>query len=619
MAMEEAESAWKLCEASAGGNDGWQWTLQWAPWSSASDRLHCTELHRAGRRQYPAVASAFAGTSGEWEVVRFGLHPGAPKEVDLLPKVWAVSGAISTDAQEMEDQMSEKQEHENDSGWPSLASVRRQDDQFSIYVVLPTQGMYVLRVYVALGDPDRLNGQSGNADMVGRQYAHAVDFLLDASAPLSHWVDCIGCLYPRMFGAAGAVTLHAPRRRILQTGHEFNLVMELPSYAREQTLVVRDAGTGREVQLHRTTIGTLLGVPKIVNVAYAGSFRCAKSGVVTVFTRWRGERQMRAVMEFECRNDGHAPLQGTGGVMPPSNVVDDATTSIRCERLACLPVLPNTAFIQDAGEDLGLALVSHTAAAWSASTGETVGVVVSTSMPATVSAQLKEAGVPDAAQHPGVWTLVSSSDGGRRHEVELRCRRPWRYDLLIFAGERPRTTTDTAPRSLPLVVQYTVDATPTAAGDGQARGASAAFEKRQIQQFPKVFADFSSCECKLEQPRSQKLTAGPHVSVNFTLILGVECKATGVAVIQAGEGDSAPRWTHLHQELDIVEDDVTVFASEMLEASGRDAAAEESTPERWSGVVEGLQAGAVQVAVLLATAAPDETQQYRHLLEYTAE
>ena len=641
-AMEQAESAWELCEASAGGQDGWRSLMfnfgQGAP-------VHCTSVHRAGRRLYPSVASAFTGTSGEWEVVRFGLRVGAPKQIDLLTKVWAVPAATSLDTEEAEEQYLNNQhrQQEEESGWMSLASVRREHDEFSVYVVLPTPGIYVLRVYVALGasetDAGPVADQIGN-DMLaasspsvnqGLQYAHAVDFLLDASAPSAHWVDCIGCLYPRLFGAAGAVTLHAPRQRLLRTGHDFNLVLELPSYAREQTLVVRDAGTGREVQLHRTTIGTLLGVPKFVRVAYAGSFRCAKEGVVTVFTRWRGERQMRAVMEFECRSDGHAPVPGTGGVMPPSNIIDDATTSIRCERLACLPLLPNVAFIQDAGASLGFALVSHTAAAWSVTTAEIEQVVVSTTVPSTVSAQLKEAGVSDAAEDPDVYTLVSSSDGGRRHTVEFCCRRPWRYELLVFAGLRA-TLMDPAPHALPLMVQYTVDAIP-AASDHE-RASSASGVKQQAQQFPRVFAEFSSCGCELLQPRTRKLSAGPQVKVNFSLILGIECEATAVAVIQSGRGESAPQWTHLWREADNAEESAATASSDTRgvgsdsERNPRDAAVAETRPVRWTGTVDLLRAGELHVAAQLVAVAPEKTQrqqlqrnsaQYRHLVEYTVE
>ena len=640
--MEQAESAWELCETSAGGHDGWRSLVfnfgQGAP-------VHCTSVHRAGRRLYPPVASAFTGTSGEWEVVRFGLRVGAPKQIDLLPKVWAVTGAISLDPEEAEEEyMNHHPQQEEESGWRSLASVRREHDEFSVYVVLPTPGIYVLRVYVALGasntDAGPAADQTGNDTEAasshsvnqGLQYAHAVDFLLDASAPPPHWADCSGCLYPRMFGAAGAVTLHAPRQRVLRTGHDFNLVLELPSYAREQTLVVRDAGTGREVQLHRTTIGALLGVPKFVRVAYAGSFRCTKPGVVTVFTRWRGDRQMRAVMEFECRSDGHAPVPGTGGVMPPSNVIDDATTSIRCERLACLPVLPNVAFIQDAGVSLGFALVSHTAAAWSVTTAETEQVVVSTTVPSTVSAQLKEAGVSDTTEDPGVYTLVSSSDGGRRHTVEFRCRRPWRYDLLIFAGLRA-TLMGPAPHALPLIVQYTVDATPARSDHERASSASGVTAKQQAQQFPRVFAEFSSCGGELLHPRTRKLSAG-HRRHNFSLILGVECEATAVAVIQAGRDDSAPQWTYLRAEADNTEESAVTSSSDTRgvgsdsERNPRDAAAGEARPVRWTGTVDALRAGLVHIAAQLVAVAPEERQrqrvqgnsaQYRHLVEYTVE
>eukprot|EP01043_Picozoa_sp_COSAG02_P018970 COSAG02_NODE_900_length_16073_cov_87.296607_8_plen_651_part_00 len=634
-AMEQAESAWELCEASAGGRDGWRGLFfslgQWAP-------VHCTRLHTAGRRLYPPVASAFTGTSGEWEVVRFGLRPGAPREIDLLPKVWSVSGAISADTEEAEeDYMHDKhRQQEQASGWRSLASVRRENDEFSVYVVLPTRGIYVLRIYVALAA--RAADHSGNEKVVSStpgmnqtmQYAHAIDFLLEASAPLPHWVDCSDCLYPRMFGAAGAVTLHAPRQRILRVGHDYNLVLELPSHAREQTLVVRDAGTGREVQLHCTTIGTLLGVPKFVRMAYAGSFRCAKEGVVTVFTRWRGDRTMRAVMEFECRIDGHAPLPGTGGVMPPSNVVDDATTSIRCERLACLPVLPNVAFIQDAGVSLGLLLMSHTAAAWSVMTAETERITFSTAVPSTVSAQLKETGVSDAAQDPGVYTFVSSSAGGRTHEVELRCRRPWRYELLIFAGPRM----DASPRSLPLVVQYTVDATPTGLDQESSRSASGIVAKRQAQQFPRLFAEFSSCDCQLLQPRIGKLAASPQARANFTLILGVECEATGVAVIQAGGDGTAAKWTHLQAEIAGAEDSYSVASvsdarrvSSASESNHQDTATEGARPLRWTGIVEKLEPGEVHIAVQLAATKTGEGRQqarghsgeYRHFVEYMVE
>ena len=640
-AIEQADSALELCEASAGGRDGWrdmffnlgQWT---AP-------VHCTSLHAAGRRLYPAIASAFTGTSGEWEVVRFSLRPGAPKEIDLLPKVWSVTGAVSADAEEAEENHMYDQDrrHEQASGWPSLASVRRENDEFSVYVVLPTQGIYVLRVYVALAASSTAAAQAADQSGVDEdaastpsvnqasEYAHAVDFLLDASAPLSHWVDCSDCLYPRMFGAAGAVTLHAPRQRILRTGHDYNLVLELPSYAPEQTLVVRDSGTGREVQLHRTTIGELLGVPKFVRLAYAGSFRCSKEGVVTVFTRWRGGRTMRAVMEFECRGDGHGPLKGTGGVMPPSNVVDDATTSIRCERLACLPVLPNVAFIQDAGEKLGFVLVSHTAASWRVMTAETERVIFSTAVPTTVLAQLNEAGVPGAAQDPGVYTFVTSSAGGRTHEVELRCRRPWRYELLIFAG--PRGTMAAAPRSLPLVVQYTVDARPAAFdGEGPSRG-SGNIAKRQAQQFPRVFAEFSSCGCELVQPRIGKLTAGAQVTVNFTLIVGVECEAIGVAVIQHGEDGAASKWTHLLETAVAADSDAIASISDTrrvgsgTESSRRDASAERARPLWWTGLVEKLEAGKVHIAVQLGTTGEDRRQapvhsgEYRYFVEYTAE
>ena len=621
--MEQAESSWELCEASTGGRDGWRSLFdlnleQWAPWSGHSG-VHCTSLHRAGRRAYPTAASAFAGTSGEWEVIRFGLRDGAPTDVDLLPKVWAVNGAESSDTEEAEEG------HESDSaGWHSLASIRRENDVFSVYVVLPAQGIYVLRVYVALpdaadDDQTAINVPEGDATEQPRHYAHAVDFLIDASAPSEHWVDCTGCLYPRMFGAAGAVTLHAPRQRILRTGHEFNLVLELPSNAREQTLVVRDAGTGREVQLHRTTIGTLLEVPKLVRVAHAGSFRCSKEGPVTVFTRRRGERRMRAVMEFQCHSAGHAPVPGTGGVMPPSNVAAGATASIRCERLACLPILPNMAFISDDGLRLGLTLESHTAAAWTVAAAETARVVVSTAVPTAVSAQLREAGVPEAAQDKGLWTLVSSSDGGHRHTVELRCRRPWRYELLLFAGPRAAAAdTAAAPRSLPMVVQYTVDATPAAVDPDT--GA-----KKLAEQYPSVFSEFGSCSTELLQPRERKLTAGL-VSVNFTLVLGAECEATGVAVIQAGAGDDGaplPQWTHLEKESSHLADappqasnnaDRGTDAAGAAEAAAA-AAAAAAVPVVWSGVVEGIVAGKVQIAIRLA---PSETQ-YRHLVEYDAE
>ena len=98
VAMERAESAWELCEASAGGRDGWRSLLnlgQWVPWSGSSD-VHCASLHRAGRREYPVVASAFSGTSGEWEVARFGLRAGAPTAVDLLPKVNMMNSVLKT-------------------------------------------------------------------------------------------------------------------------------------------------------------------------------------------------------------------------------------------------------------------------------------------------------------------------------------------------------------------------------------------------------------------------------------------------------------------------------------------------------------------------------------------
>ena len=122
--MEQAESAWELCEAAAGGRDGWH-NLFFNLGQSAP--VHCTSLHAAGRRLYPPVASAFTGTSGEWEVVRFGLRAGAPKDIDLLPKVWAVSGATYTDIKEAEEDylVDQYRTHEEQSGWRSLASVRR--------------------------------------------------------------------------------------------------------------------------------------------------------------------------------------------------------------------------------------------------------------------------------------------------------------------------------------------------------------------------------------------------------------------------------------------------------------------------------------------------------------
>lgn len=492
--------------------------------------------------------------------------------------------AHASDRNEAEDQ-------QRDSGWHSLASVRRENDEFSVHVVLPTQGVYVLRVYVALPEEQSVEvAVAAGSVEPARSFVHAVDFLLDASGPNVHWVDCVGCMYPRMFGAAGALTLHAPRQRRLQTGHDYNLVLELPSSAREQTMVVRDAGTGRDIQLHRTTIGALLGVPKLVRAAYAGSFRCAKAGLVTVFTRWRGEKRMRAMMEFECHDDGHAPVEGTGGVIPPSNVAAGAT-STRCERLACLPVLPNTAFIQDEGITLGLALVSHTAAAWSVAAASTATVVVSTVASTTISAQLKEVGIPGPAQHDGIWTFVSSSEGGLRHEIEIRCRRPWRYELLLFAAPRANDPIDAAVhmRSLPMVVQYTVDATP--AEVDPETGA-----RRLPEQFPRV-SEFSDCFCELLQPRVRHLLVAQ--PVNFSLVLGGSCSnATGVAVIQDGD---AP-WVHLQSHV-----------GDGVEAS--DVAHEPPASVVWSGLAGKLTAGAVRIAMQL----PSDEKQYHHLVEFEAQ
>ena len=62
----------------------------------------------------------------------------------------------------------------------------------------------------------------------------------------------------------------------------------------------------------------------------------------------------------------------------------------------------------------------------------------------------------------------------------------------------------------------------------------------------------------------------PCQSVNFTLILGVECEAISVAVIQAGDGDSAHLWTNLHQERENDEDvgAVSSESSQTLKPSG---------------------------------------------------
>ena len=570
-AMEAAESALELCEATAGGREGWRSLSRWVPWSSG--QVHCTQLHQAGRRAFPSLPSAFDGTSGEWEVARFQLRKGASPAVDLLPKVWEV------DAADVSNRDDEESAASREMGWHSLASVRREGDTFSVHVVLPARGMYALRIFVALPD------EAADGAEARRSYAQAVDFLLDASAasPLPHWTDCATCIYPRMFGAAGAVTLHAPRQRRLKTGHDFNIVLELPSYAREQTLVVRDSGSGREVQLHRTTVGApaLLDMPTLVRPAYAGSFRCVKEGTVTVFTRLRGERSMQAMIEFECSADGHAPVEGSGGVLPPSNVAP-GSASVRCERLACLPVLDNLAFVQDAGVDLGLTLASHTAASFAVAAAATTELVITTEVPSTLSGELKESGIPDAAQHDGIWTLVSSSSGGTRHVVALRCRRPWRYELDIFAAAR--SPTEDKKRWHALVVRYTVDASAPAlhATTGQ---------KLVAREFPKTYSEFAVCECELFEPRTRQLAAGR--AVNVSIAIGAACNATAVALIPEGSG---AQWTHLEAE------------QAAAAAEGGDTVA---APVGWRGVVE-PSAGPLRLAMRL----PPSEKQYQHVLEW---
>lgn len=258
LAPGPGETAWEFCSPS--GRDGFLSWAQSVVGSALFTRRHCTRLHAAGWQKFAAVAGRMRA-GAEWPVLRFVLKPGAPVDVELLPTVWVLS-----------DDERDAQEPTVATTLEGRASVMRRDGVFSVYVVLPKPGVYGLRIHAAFGPT--LNQSEG-----GRRFAQASDFLLDASAPPPRWQNCVTCQYPRVFGPAGDVTVHAPRQRRLALGHSYNIVVELAEASLTGTggtngrlgerkhvqLVLRSNAThaGIDCSLRRTSVGTLLGVPPV--------------------------------------------------------------------------------------------------------------------------------------------------------------------------------------------------------------------------------------------------------------------------------------------------------------------------------------------------------------------
>ena len=101
--------------------------------------------------------------------------------------------------------------------------------------------------------------------------------------------------------------------------------------------------------------------------------------------------------------------------------------------------------------------------------------------------------------------------------------------------------------------------------------------------------------------------------------------------IQAGSGDIPPRWSHLQQQPSIPEDGAAISETRTSDSDNLRTSLDGTTRARavrWSGAIEGITVGPVQVAIQLAAATKQDNhqeqvhgqpRQYRHLLEYFAE
>ena len=581
LARDGGERVWELCTAV--GRDGfYSWTAP-STWAASFRRFataaaagttgggqqHCTELHGAGLRPFGIGQTS----SGEWEVLRFGLKPGARKDVDLLASIWPIGDTAAAGVEGGSDA----------AMLEGHTSVMRHEDTFSVYVVLPRPGLYGLRLYAAFGggrqgsqhEEDEASAtqiSSESDDGRHRLFMQALDFLLDASpqalqnagtaASGVEWVDCPSCMYPKLFGPAGDVTIHAPRQRRLAVGHHYNVVLELSRAIRSTELVVRNSNSSTEsvdVALRCTTVGALLGLPrgKLLTPVHAGSFRCEHAGsVITIYSRRHlHDTKLWAAIQFECTIDGALPsaLASVGswvtagdkmarGVPPPRNMASEA-----CERLSCLPtILPNAPVVQpQALSRLALAVRSseHVDSVWiQLAVGAESRLRLTTRVAASFSVQLHAIGLPAAAAGvEGIWTFVETvpplvgdsaivadrdfvvvpeQQQAWAHTIRVRCPRRWRFKLSVFAAPKaPSRSSPTATeeqeqeadvsRMLPLAVEFLLDCTSATS----TQPTNPQMTKDAIE-FPKPFLDYTALGATLLQPHTR------HLKLQSALVAG---------------------------------------------------------------------------------------------------
>lgn len=150
-----------------------------------------------------------------------------------------------------------------------------------------------------------------------------------------------------------------------------------------------------------------------------------------------------------------------------------------------------------------------------------------------------------------------------KHTVDIRCPRPWRFRLDVFAGPRAAVAVagdgflpdedSTNRRQLSGAVTYLIDCTATGVGDS---GSSSRRQRRHssvdeggdaAQQFPRAYADFHTLGVVLHQPRERWLTVAQvsTLSISFPDYGEVD-RVTDVAVVEVStdnSGNQQQSWT----------------------------------------------------------------------------